>query len=113
MPMDISDYPPKWKLISRFVREYRAKNRCERCNAENGKPHPETGSKVVLTTAHIYDKTPSNPSLMNLQALCQKCHLGLDRADRTKALRSLQLGLFGRRRRNKRQGSGSEAPKEK
>ena len=43
-------------------------------------PHPDTGSKVVLTTAHVYDPAPENASLLNLAALCQKCHLNHDRA---------------------------------
>ena len=37
-------YPKDWKLRSRFVRFYRAKNRCEWCGAENYQPHPITGS---------------------------------------------------------------------
>lgn len=69
-----SRYPKDWRLRSRFVRLVRAKNRCEWCGAENGKPHPETGSKVVLTTAHVYDHNPEAASLLNLAALCQLCH---------------------------------------
>jgi len=38
-------YPKDWDLRSRFVRFYRAKNKCEWCGAENGKPHPITGAK--------------------------------------------------------------------
>lgn len=67
-------YPSDWKLRSRFVREVRAGNRCEWCGAVNGQPHPETGSRVVLTTAHVYDHRPEAASLLNLAALCQKCH---------------------------------------
>lgn len=67
-------YPADWALRSRFVRFYRAKNRCEWCNAENGKSHPVTGSKVVLTAAHVYDHRPEAASLLNLAALCQRCH---------------------------------------
>lgn len=71
-------YPKDWKLRSRFVRFYRAKNKCEWCGAENYQPHPVTGSKVVLTVAHVYDHRPEAASLLNLAALCQKCHNGLD-----------------------------------
>ncbi len=71
-------YPKDWKLRSRFVRHYRAKNRCEWCGAENGKPNPATGSIVVLTTAHVHDHRPEAASLLNLAALCQKCHLTHD-----------------------------------
>ena len=69
-----SRYPEDWKLRSRFVRFYRAKNRCEKCGAENGKPHPFTGSKVVLTCAHVFDDRPEAASLLNLAAWCQRCH---------------------------------------
>jgi hypothetical protein len=71
-------YPADWKLRSRFVRFVRARNRCEWCGAENGKPHPVTGSKVVLTCAHVYDQRPEACDLMNLAALCQRCHLTHD-----------------------------------
>ncbi len=72
-------YPKDWELRSRFVRFYRAKNKCEWCGAENYKPHPVTGSKVVLTTAHVYDHRPEAAGLLNLAALCQRCHLNHDR----------------------------------
>ena len=71
-------YPADWKLRSRFVRFVRARNRCEWCGAENGKPHPITGKRVVLTTAHVYDHRPEAASLLNLAALCQPCHLKHD-----------------------------------
>ena len=75
-------YPADWKLRSRFVREVRAKNRCEWCGAKNGEPHPITGSKVVLTTAHVFDDRPEAASLLNLAALCQKCHNSHDNKSR-------------------------------
>jgi 5-methylcytosine-specific restriction endonuclease McrA len=77
MPLDYKQYHPKWKKISWFIRHYRAKQKCEWCGAENGFPHPKTGSIVVLTVAHLdHDKT--NNSFFNLKALCQKCHLKHD-----------------------------------
>ena len=43
----------------------------------NGQPHPETGSKVVLTIAHLdHDVTNNAPG--NLRAWCQRCHLTYD-----------------------------------
>jgi len=77
MPINYKDYHPKWKKISFFIRHYRAKWKCEWCEAENGFLHPITGSKVVLTVAHI-DHDKNNNSFFNLAALCQKCHLGHD-----------------------------------
>ena len=69
-----SRYPKDWKIRSRFVRFVRARGCCEWCGAEHGKPHPVTASKVVLTTAHVHDHRPEAASLLNLAALCQRCH---------------------------------------
>lgn len=77
MPIDYRTYAPDWKLRSRFIRFYRAKNRCEWCKAENYQPHPITGSRVILTVAHI-DHDRNNNSFFNLAALCQRCHLRHD-----------------------------------
>jgi len=91
-------YPVDWKLRSKFVRFVRAKNKCEWCGAENYEPHPITGSKVVLTTAHIHENIERPHQLLNLAGLCQRCHLRHDiklhmrirRANREKG----QLKLF-------------------
>lgn len=77
MPIDYKEYHPKWRLISKLIRTNRAKNKCEWCEAVNGQPHPKTGSRVVLTVAHI-DQDKKNNRFDNLAALCQKCHLGHD-----------------------------------
>ena len=69
-------YPADWKAISLRIRE-RAGDRCEFCGAVNREPHPVTGSRVVLTVAHL-DHTPSNCEDTNLAALCQRCHLTYD-----------------------------------
>lgn len=76
-PENLALYPKDWKQISLRIRMERAGNRCEWCRAENGKPHPVTGSKVVLTCAHL-DHDPKNCDDTNLAALCQKCHLCYD-----------------------------------
>lgn len=71
-------YPKEWPLISLTIRAL-AGFKCEWCSAENGKPHPDTGSTVVLTVAHL-DHTPENcAQRSNLAALCQRCHLNYDR----------------------------------
>ena len=49
--------------------------------AVNYQPHPDTGSKVVLTIVHVWDKRPEQASLLNLAALCQRCHLNWDRRE--------------------------------
>ena len=66
-------YPPDWPQISARIRFERAANRCEWCGAANYWPHPETGSRVILTVAHL-DHDPRNNADDNLAALCQKCH---------------------------------------
>ena len=79
-PENKARYPKDWKLRSHFVRHIRAKNRCEWCHAHNGGRHPITGSTVVLTVAHVFDHRPEAASLLNLAALCQRCHLAHDQA---------------------------------
>jgi hypothetical protein len=77
MPIDYSEYHPKWRLISKLIRFTRAGNKCEWCGAANRQPHPVTGSMVTLTVAHIdHDKT--NNRFTNLAALCNGCHLRHD-----------------------------------
>lgn len=82
-PENKSRYPKDWKQIADSIRA-RADNKCEGspmfpdCRAENGKAHPVTGSKVVLTVAHL-DHTPENCEPDNLKAMCQRCHLNYDK----------------------------------
>lgn len=71
-------YDKNWRKLSRWIRTVRAGNTCEWCHARNHEPHPVTGSKVVLTVAH-FNQTPGDNRLDNLVALCQRCHLALDR----------------------------------
>jgi hypothetical protein len=83
-------YPPDWPSISERIRNERALGRCEcegecgrgthdgRCPNRNGYPAYGTGSRVVLTVAHL-DHTPENCDDDNLRAMCQGCHLHYDR----------------------------------
>jgi 5-methylcytosine-specific restriction endonuclease McrA len=80
-------YPADWEQRSRFVRFVRARGKCEWCGAAHGERHPVTQSIVVLTTAHIYDDRPEAKSLMNLAALCQKCHNAHDAPSRRRGIR--------------------------
>lgn len=80
-------YPKDWKLRSRFIRTVRARNKCEWCGAVNGQPHPQTGSTVVLTTAHVHDDRPEAANFLNLAALCQRCHLRHDAKHHAKTAR--------------------------
>jgi len=72
----------EWRAFRASIIE-RAGNRCEgtpqfpHCRAVNGEPHPETGSRVVLTIAHMdHDETHMDPE--RCRALCQRCHLSWD-----------------------------------
>lgn len=77
-------YPATWPEIRRRILA-RAGNCCEGtlqhpdCRARNHEPHPETGSRVVLTIAHMWDMNPLACEESNLRALCNRCHLSWDR----------------------------------
>ena len=77
MPCDYSKYPPNWHSEIRPRILKRANNCCEECGVENYTNHPITGSKVVLTIAHV-DHDITNNDDENLRAWCQKCHNGHD-----------------------------------
>lgn len=82
-------YPSNWDEISDDLK-HEVGWCCEWCPAEHGEPHPETGSIVILTTAHL-DHNPANCERKNLKVLCQKCHNKYDRPVR-------QLGMKNRKR---------------
>jgi hypothetical protein len=99
MTIDYRKYPPDWKAIRQEILE-RAGSQCEGsprypdCRAENGKPHPETRSKVVLTVAHL-DHNTQNCDRGNLRAWCQRCHLTYDaklHAENAARTRKAKLG---------------------
>jgi hypothetical protein len=81
-PENAAKYPPDWIQIRADVL-FVAGNHCQGtpqhpdCRAANGEPHPETGSRVVLTIAHM-DHDEENSDRRNLRALCQRCHLHWD-----------------------------------
>lgn len=85
-------YPKDWPQIRARILE-RAGNCCEGspmypdCRAENYKPHPATGSKVVLTIGHL-NHVPEDCSDSNLKAWCQRCHLTYDAGHHAKNARA-------------------------
>jgi hypothetical protein len=113
-------YPPNWAEITRAIKVDRAQGRCEcrgecgrpayhlraddgRCHNEHGKAAYGTGSKVVLTTAHL-DHDPESADPERLRAFCQGCHLHYDRdhhsetrarTRREAIVASGQIDLFG------------------
>lgn len=103
-PENKARYPDNWKSEIRPSILERAGHKCEGspdfpdCRAVNYEPHPETGSKVVLTIAHL-DHTPENNEPENLKAWCQRCHLNYDKlhhmesSAKTRRSKSPQLQL--------------------
>ena len=106
-PENKARYPKDWKAIRSSILD-RAGHRCEgtplqpECRAVNYAEHPETGSKVILTIAHM-DQTPENNDPANLRALCQRCHNQWDMPHRmanaavTRHEKRGQPDLYGRR----------------
>jgi hypothetical protein len=92
LPENRARYPAEWKTEVRPAILARAGNRCEGspvypdCRAENGEPHPVTGSPVVLTIAHL-NHVPENCDPENLRAWCQLCHNTYDAAHRRETQR--------------------------
>jgi hypothetical protein len=107
MPIDAARkalYPLNWSELARSIKT-EAGWQCEgtadfpRCRAVHGEAHPETGSRVVLTVAHL-DHDPTHNERRNLRVLCQRCHLTWDarfharNAARTRRMRLGNLELF-------------------
>lgn len=102
-------YPANWDEISLRIKAERARWRCEctgecgrgthegRCPNRHGDRAYGTGSRVVLTTAHL-DHTPEHCDDGNLRAMCQGCHLHYDRehhAETRRMARSRALEAAG------------------
>lgn len=73
----------------------------KRCWAIGSVEHPVTGSKVVLTTAHLPGREIEQCGDDDLKAMCQRCHLRMDAplhaknsaATRRKKKNNLELDL--------------------
>ena len=101
-PENKARYPKDWKQISLRIRHSRARWRCEfvddsgqRCTAVEGQPHPVTGSRVVLTVAHL-DHQPENCDPDNLMAMCQRCHNAYDAPMRRAGIKARQKASLAR-----------------
>jgi hypothetical protein len=87
-PENKARYPANWRQLSRAIRD-RGADACEgspaypQCRAANGLPHPVTGSRVILTTAHL-DHRPENNDPANLRSWCQRCHNTYDAPHRAR-----------------------------
>ncbi|MGX1818091.1 hypothetical protein ACWIGD_30280 [Streptomyces albidoflavus] len=88
-PENRNRYPANWPEISKAIKN-RARWQCEcegecgrgshtgRCTNQHGKPAYGTGSRVVLTNAHL-DHVPEHCQADNLRAMCQGSHLHYDK----------------------------------
>jgi len=108
-PENRDRYPKSWKQMVEQARE-RSGNRCEcdgkcgdthendRCTAINGEPHPQTGSKVVLTLAHEHGVPLEETSIDRMFHACQRCHNKYDAPMRRAGIRERafanQVDLF-------------------
>lgn len=98
-PENLARYPANWAEISLRIREA-AFWRCEgspaypSCMAVHGEPHPETGSIVVLTVAHL-DHRPENCDPANLRAWCQRCHNTYDLPMRRRGINERARAALG------------------
>lgn len=113
-PENRDRYPPSWREISARIRNERAGGRCEctgecgtnhadeaaelqiescsgepfdRCRAFNGGIHPVTGSRVVLTVAHLPGREIEQCGDDDLRAMCQRCHNKMDMPERRRGIR--------------------------
>lgn len=83
-------YGYDWPEFSRLIRFERAKGRCEcegecgrgthkgRCPNKHGEAAYGTGSKVILTVAHLTHE-PECREPDKVKAMCQGCHLHYDK----------------------------------
>jgi hypothetical protein len=98
-PENRKRYPKNWLSEIRPAILARAGYRCEGsprypdCRAAHGQPRPVTGSRVVLTVAHL-DHTPEHCDPANLRALCQRCHLTYDVAHHAQTRRQKEQSAW-------------------
>jgi hypothetical protein len=107
-PENRDRYPADWARIAYAIKA-RAGWRCEctgecgrprghldasgRCVNRQSRPAYDTGSTVVLTTAHL-DHTPENCDDDNLRAMCQGCHLNYDRDHHAETARATRAAVL-------------------
>jgi len=100
-PENRARYPKNWRAIS-DARRVEADWRCEcagecgrgthggRCPNRHGEPAYGTGSKVILTLAHL-NHTPEDVRPSNLKCYCQACHLNYDKEHHAESRRLNRL----------------------
>ena len=94
MPVDFTRYGPGWHDFTRTIKINRANLRCEctgqcglhggkvqgrRCVEVHGEKAQWARGKIILTTAHLCSCDPPCQLPHHVLAMCQRCHLRLDR----------------------------------
>lgn len=103
-PENRARYPKTWKQMVADAR-VRSGNRCEclgqcgldhggRCDALNGQPNPRTGSKVVLTLAHMHGVPLEETSIERMFHACQQCHNKYDAPMRREGIKLRSMPLL-------------------
>lgn len=92
--MKRSDYPDGWVIFTLTIKVVRAGGRCEctgecglhgganhvsRCIEKHGEKAHFAKGLVVLTTAHLCNCLPICKEPNHVRAMCQRCHLRVDR----------------------------------
>ncbi len=94
MPITYAKYPSTWKAFSVAIREHRAQQQCEctgecglhcthpgprRCVERNHTKAQWARGRIVLTVAHLCPCDPPCVEASHVKAMCQRCHLRVDR----------------------------------
>jgi hypothetical protein len=91
MPTDMTRYPHNWYSFSRWIRTVRANSQCEchgecgwhagkRCEEVQHSPAHFARGRVKLNTAHTCACDPPCNKPSHVIAMCQACHLRMDKA---------------------------------
>ncbi len=90
MPMNNNLYPRNWPQFAADIRTNRAHGQCEctgqcglhagqRCIHAHRRPGVYQRGTVILSTAHLCQCRPRCAIAAHVKAMCQRCHLRLDR----------------------------------
>jgi hypothetical protein len=90
MPCDMRPYGTDWPVFSRQIRFVRARQRCEctgqcglhhtrRCTENHHTPARWARGTVRLSVVHLCECSPPCHNPNHVLAMCQRCHLRLDR----------------------------------
>ena len=100
MPVNWALYPHGWQGFAATIKHQRAAGRCEctgecglhqpnptprRCTELHGTPARWFRGRVTLTVAHLCNCDPLCMNPHHVKAMCQRCHLRVDRYKHARA----------------------------